>query len=402
MLQKIITFLCVCLLVFPVSVFVMSARTGSDEDSYAQAESYLARKEDTQGPCAKADGSKFTIGYLDIDPYPATGEMIYRFVEQLRKDGWITYRGELPFDPQNTDAKKLVRYLAGQDLGEYIQFSKDVNYYVSEEYDGSAYVKKELRKHVEKGDVDLIFCLGTQPAELVIREMGITEIPVMVSGTVDAVGAGLAESEEYSGQKNIWCHTNTGIYTNQLKFYYESRPFTNIGMVFYDETIASYEPYQEAAQELGFQITSKTIGRTVTKDYYDKLAGLYEELVDEGIDAFLLNSDIIKHEGQIAPLLDIFYEHDIPVFVQNSEYYVESGAMMVVTASDAQTQAQFLADAFSQILHGGEPGSINQKFVTPPYLSINLEIADRIGFPVSEDMILSAEKLYTYVRDYAE
>lgn len=96
MLQKIITFLCVCLLVFPVSVFVMSARTGSDEDSYAQAESYLARKEDTQGPCAKADGSKFTIGYLDIDPYPATGEMIYRFVEQLRKDGWITYRGELP------------------------------------------------------------------------------------------------------------------------------------------------------------------------------------------------------------------------------------------------------------------------------------------------------------------
>lgn len=402
MLQKVITFLCICLLVFPVGVFAMSVETGSNEESRAQAESYFAKNEDTQGPCTKPDGSKFTIGYLDIDPYPATGEMLYRFVEQLREDGWIMYRGELPFDPQNTDAKKLVQYLSKQDLGEYIQFSEDVNYYVSEEYDGRAYVKKELQKHVKNGDVDLIFCLGTQPAELMIQDMGITEIPIMVSGTVDAVGAGLSESEEYSGQPNIWCHTNTGIYTNQLKFYYESRPFTNIGMVYYDETIASYEPYQEAAQELGFQITSKTIGRTVTKDYYDRLARLYEELVEEGIDAFLLNSDMIRHEQRIAPLLDIFYEHNIPVFVQNSEYYVESGAMMVVTASDAQTQAPFLADAFSKILHGAEPGSINQKFVTPPYLSINLEIADRIGFAVSEDMILSAEKLYTYVRDYTE
>jgi len=402
MLQKVFTFLCICLLAFPVGVFAMSVKTGSNEESYAQAESYFAKNKDIEKPCKKADGSKFTIGYLDIDPYPATGEMIYRFVEQLKENGWITYRGELPFDPEDTDAKKLVQYLSQQDLGEYIRFSEDVNYYVSEEYDGSEYVKKELQKHIDNGDVDLIFCLGTQPAELMIREMGITDVPIMVSGTVDAVGAGLSESEEYSGQSNIWCHTNTGIYTNQLKFYYQSRPFTNIGMVFYDETIASYEPYQEAAQELGFQITSKTIGRNITKDYYEKLAGLYEELVEEGIDAFLLNSDIIKHERRIAPLLDIFYKHNIPVFVQNSEYYVEDGAMMVVTASDAQTQAPFLSDAFSQILHGAEPGSINQKFVTPPYLSINLEVADRIGFAVNEDMILSAEKLYTYVRDYSE
>ena len=70
--------------------------------------------------------------------------------------------------------------------------------------------------------------------------------------------------------------------------------------------------------------------------------------------------------------------------------------MMVVTASDAQTQAPFLVDAFSRILHGTKPGEINQKFVTPPYLSINLQVTDRIGFDISSDMLMSAEKLYSH------
>ncbi len=399
MIKKIVSALLFCILAFPIGVFVTSAQGGTDQAALAQAQNYFTKNENTEEPCTKPDGSKFTIGYLDIDPYPATGEMIYRFVEQLKEDGWISYRWDLPFDPASTDAKELVRFLAGQDLGDYVRFSDEVNYYVSEEYDGTEYVKQELAKHIQNKDVDLIFCLGTQPADLMINEMGITEVPIMVSGTVDPVGAGLAESEEYSGKPNIWCHTNTGVYTRQMEFYYDSHPFTNIGMVYYDKTIASYDAYQKAAEELGFTITSRQIEQGNAKNYYAKLEKLYQELVDEGIDAFLLNSDIIKDESRISSLLEIFYRHNIPVFVQNSEYYVEYGATMAVTAHDAATQAPFLVSAFSEILHGAEPGSINQKFVTPPYLSINLDVADRIGFDVSEDMILSAEKLYTYVRE---
>ena len=135
----------------------------------------------------------------------------------------------------------------------------------------------------------------------------------------------------------------------------------------------------------------------MTPTYYRDLSEIYTELVEkEGIDAFLLNSDIIKNEAMIPNLLDIFYSKNIPVFVQNSEYYVADGAMMVVTASDAQTQAPFLVDAFSRILHGTKPGEINQKFVTPPYLSINLQVTDRIGFDISSDMLMSAEKLYSH------
>lgn len=395
MLKKVVSVLLLCLLAFPISVYILSGNVGSNQTNIEKARDYFRTSDDTNGPCTKEDGSPFVIGYLDIDPYPATGEMIYRFVDQLREDGWIIYEEDFPFDPTDTDAKEFINFLAQQDLGPYIRFSSEVNYYDSEEYDGKEFIKEDLRKHIDHGDVDLLFCLGTSPANLVINEMGITEVPIMVSGTVDPVASGLSETVEYSGKSNVWCHTNSDVYRNQMKYYYSSYPFTNLGMVFYDEVVGSLDAYSEAAEEIGFEITYKKIGREVTDDYYKNLETLYKELVDEGIDAFLLNSDIIKAEERIASLLEIFYVHHIPVFVQNSEYYVEDGATMVVTASDAQTQAPFLSDAFSQIAHGTEPGSLYQKFVTPPYLSLNLEAADRIGFTVDVDMIISAEKLYT-------
>lgn len=399
MLKKIVSVFLICLLVFPIYVYFSSEGSEIDSEYIEQAKNYFQKEDGGNKPCKKTDGSKFTIGYLDIDPYPATGEMLYYFVDELRKQGWITHEEEFPFDPTNTDAKEFIKYLSEQDLGEYICFSKDVNYYVSEEYDGVKYIKKELKKHIENKDVDLIFCLGTSPAVLMIKEMGITEVPIMVSGTVDPVGSGIAKTEEYSGQSNVWCHTNTGVYRNQMKYYYDACAFKKIGMVYYDETIGSVEPYSQAAEELGFEIIGRKIDAVVTSDYYQKLEKLYRELVAQGIDAFLLNSDIIKDEKKINELLNIFYEKNIPVFVQNSEYYVEDGATMVVTASDEKTQAPFLVDAFGAILNGQEPGSLNQKFVTPPYLSINLEIADRIGFDINEKMILSAEHLYTNVKE---
>ncbi len=396
MVKKIISVFLLVLLIFPVWVFYSSGKGTGSLANETQAKAYFMFNENENGPCTKEDGSKFTVGYLDIDPYPATGAMLYYFIEELREEGWITYDGDLPFDPADTDAKALINYLAEKDLGDYIQFSSDVNYYVSDEYDGEEFVKEDLAKRIANNEVDIIFCLGTWPARLMINDMGITEVPIMVSGTVDPVGSGLADSEEYSGKENIWCHTNTGVYTNQMNFYYDSRPFTNIGMVYYNETIASLNPYSESAAQKGFKITTRQIDGNVTPTYYDDLADIYTELVEkEGIDAFLLNSDIIKDEKKIPELLDIFYSKNIPVFVQNSEYYVADGAMMVVTASDEQMQAPFLVDAFSKILHGTKPGELNQKFVTPPYLSINLEAADRIGFPISSDMLISAEKLYS-------
>jgi len=405
MVKKITVVVLVALLLFPAVVFFQSENEEISSQNLKKAEAYFNRSGVSAEPCTKEDGGKYTIAYVDIDPYPASGEMLYYFVEQLREEGWIEYSGELPFDASDTDAKELVNYLAGLDLGKYVQFSSEANYYIAVEEKEEC--MESLKKQVEEGSVDLIFCMGTNPGDMVIREMGITEVPVMVYFSVDPVGAGLSENEEYSGQENVWCHTSSEVYTNQMQFYYDNCPFENIGMVYYNESVAAMNSYRAAAEKIGFQITERQVetlseqtNAKQVRSYYRMLEKTFRELAESGeIDAFMLNTDMIKDEKRIRELLEIFYEKNIPVFVQNGEYYVEYGALMVITASDAKVQAPFAVDAFGKILNGSRPGEVYQKFVIPPYLSINLEVADRLGYEVKQELLLSAEKLYSSVKN---
>lgn len=408
MVKKITVAVLVVLFFFPIIVFFQSEQEDISSQDRKKAEEYFAGYEGSVKPCTKEDGGKYTIAYVDIDPYPASGEMLYYFVEQLREEGWIEYDGELPFDASQTDAKELINYLAGLDLGRYVQFSREANYYIGVE--GKRECMERLKKQIEEGLVDLIFCMGTSPGEMVIREMGITEVPVMVYFSVDPVGAGLSDNEEYSGKENVWCHTSSEVYANQMQFYCDNCPFKNIGMVYYNESVAAMNSYREAAEKIGFQITERKV-KTLSEQtdvrqvklYYKMLEETFRELAESGeIDAFMLNTDMIKDENRIRELLEIFYQKNIPVFVQNGEYYVEYGAFMVVTASDAKVQAPFAVDAFAKILNGRKPGDVYQKFVTPPYLSINLEVAERLGYQVRQELLLSAEKLYSSVRNTKE
>ena len=400
MMRKIVVGLLLCLLAFPVSVLCLSGGDKVRTEDRERAEEYFHSTPALNAPHRKADGGKYTIAYVDIDPYPASGEMLYYLIEELRETGWIRYDKPLPFDPADTDAGQLIRYLSHRDLGEYIRFSDDANYYIARE-DRTECVKS-LEGQIKAGAVDLILCMGTRPGEMVIKEMKVTEVPVMVYFSVDPVNAGLTEKEEYSGQDNVWCHTSSEVYANQIQFYHKNCPFSNIGMVYYNESVAAMGVYRRAAEDSGFQISERKIetlsegtSERQVERYYQGLSKVFAELVNTGgIDAFMLNTDIIKDEERIPELLTIFYEKKIPVFVQNGEFYVGDGAFMAVTASDARMQAPFAAEAMAAILRGVKPGDIYQKFVPSPYLSINLDAADRIGYKVREELLLSAEKLY--------
>ncbi len=398
MMKKfVVMFLCL-LMLFPAGVYVSSARKSVDEEGVREAEAFFKTQENANAPKARADGGRHRITYIDIDPYPASGEMLYYFIRQMADMGWIDLDGELPFDPQNTDARELIGYLADRDLGSYVEFSREACYYLA--VDGEEACRESLQGLLEAGEVDLIFCNGTWPGTFALT-LENHDVPVMVYFCVDPVGAGISLSDAYSGRENVWCHVNYTVYNNQIQFYYDNYPFTNIGMIYYDEHVAAMRAYREKAQENGFQITEKQI--ETLKDsspesaeaYYGMLGRAFEELCGSGIDAFMLSTDIIKDETRIRDMLEVFYERGIPVFVQNGEYYVENGALMVVTASDAKEQAPFAADVCARILNGEKPGEINQIFITPPYLSINLAVADRLHYQVGEELILSAEKLYT-------
>ncbi len=399
MRQKIIiVFLAVCIIAGILSVERIEKQELNTVD-LEKAETFLNSSEMTTKPVTKEDGSKFRIAYIDIDPYPASGEMLYYLIEQLKETGWIDYEGDLPFDSKDTDAKELINYLADMDLGDYIEFSREANYYLR--IDGEDYCRESLKKLLNKKQVDLIICMGTWPGTFV-KEMNVTDVPVMIYFSVDPIGSGLVASVEDSGQDNMWAHINYTVYNKQIRFYYDNIHFQNIGMVYYDESVAAMRAYREEAKQNGFQITEVVIDELVVSDeasieaYYDNLKIIYNDLVkNRNIDAFLLSTDIIKDESRIEEMLSIFYENNIPVLVQNGEYYVEQGALMMVTASDAKQQAPFVVNTMANIFNGKKPRELEQEFITPPCLSLNLSLAEKCQFTIEEDLILSAEKIYT-------
>ena len=398
-MKNIMTVIILALFVIPITVIIMSFGRQDDAAIEEKTHSFFENEVTEQHPHAKADGTPYRICYVDIDPYPPSGEMLYYLLQEMNDMGWMDVGdfSKVPFDPQDTDAGALIDYLAQNGVGDYISFSEKYNYYIA--LDDVEQVKQEISEGIEAGEIDLILCLGTSPGKLVINEMGVTDVPVMVYYSVDPVSAGMSADQEYSGRENVWCHTSLEVYKNQLNFYYDAYPFTKIGMVYYDESIAAMETYRSAAASLGVEIVEKkvtTLSSGIGEEtYYRSLRQNYEDLVaQEGIDAFLLNTDMIKDPGRMEELLSVFNDAGIPVFVQNGQSFVQNGALMLMAASDAASQAPFAADAFARILNGEKPGNIYQKYVPSPYISINLDTAERIGYEIPDEILLSSEKIF--------
>ena len=402
-MKKAFTIFLIALFVLPVLTIVFSGTVVKSEITQ-KADVYFNKEVIETSPHAKEDGSPYQICYVDIDPYPASGEMLYYLLKQLYDLGWITIPGisdfsEMPFEAADLDAKELINYLADKGTGDYISFSRDQNYYIALEDNDE--VMKNMQKGIDDGKIDLILALGTSPGVMTIKTMGITDVPIMVYFCVDPVGSKLSASQEYSGQDNVWCHTSAGIYKNQLSFYHDAYPFKNIGMVYYSGTVAAINTYRETASALGVRVTENitdTLDASGDEEtYYRTLHENYVDLVENrGIDAFLLNTDMIKDVDRMESLLSIFYEHNIPVFVQNGEFLVthKGGGAMLMSASDAVSQAPFAVDAMIKIFGGEKPGEIYQNFVPSPYVSINLENADSIGMDIPDEIVRMAEKFY--------
>ncbi|KUO71035.1 MAG: hypothetical protein APF81_15300 [Desulfosporosinus sp. BRH_c37] len=348
-------------------------------------------------PVKKPDGEKFRIAYVDIDPYPVTGSMLYYVLESLKQDGWVKY-DSLPVTSDNVDAKVLVDWLSQRDLGPYIEFVSSANYYLA--YDGEEATGKSLKEHTAKKDIDLVFTMGTWPGRFVKSlDLG---LPMLVYGSIDPIGAGIVKSASDSGDKNIWAQVDPSAFTRQLQFYYNTIHFKNIGMVYNDEIIDSIPDYQKTAEAAGFKITKVKVPKLVSKDpedenrYYASLKEIYTRLVqEEKIDAYLINTDIITNDLRIKDLFQIFYQAKIPVFVQIGDNFVQNGAFMLVSPRDYKGMGAFASNTIGAIFNGAKPGDLPQEYVSSPYLSLNLDVSEKIGFTPSFEMLLSCEHIYS-------
>ena len=346
-------------------------------------------------PRTKGDGSKYTIGFFDLDPYPPTGQMLYDVIEWLKSDGWITY-DSLPFDRYDIDAQVLIRYLAEQDLGPYLRFSKELNYYAF--VDDWDEIVEGFERHAAAGDIDIVLAWATGPAAMASEysdSMAVVAYPL-----TDPLGRGIVNGVEYSGVPNVWAHTDYERYERQMRVFKEVCDFQKIGAVYYDAGVAVIADYRKSAENLSVELVERQIEPLESDDadeleayltsFFDSVRDL---LINEEIDAFLLTTDMIKSDEQLDRLVSACNGLKVPIFVQFGDSFVERGALMTVQLLDSLSVGHFVANTIGKILNGAKPEELNQYYPSMPYLVLNIEAARELGIKVPFEMLMSSEKI---------
>lgn len=345
-------------------------------------------------PIHKPGGGKFTLAYVDIDPYNETFRMLYYVIESLKDDGWISY-GELPFDPEtDSDSLALMDWLADNAESDYMAFDKTAHYYttVSSEEE----IRESLQKHIENHEIDAILSMGTSPS-LMLERFGF-DIPLLMYAVSDPIGSGLIESADDSGNKNYWAHVDSSAYSRQMQYYYDTFGFSKIGSVYGDEIVCAIPDYTSVAEENGFTIVGYKLEREAFADedeYYNRLESIYRRMVrEDGGDAYILNTDVIPSVEKAAELMKIFYDANIPVVAQVGSAYVKGGAaMMIVDPRDAVGTGPFVSNIIGSVFNGSVPEDLEQEYVSSPFLTLNLDVADEIGYKPSFEMLIACEKI---------
>jgi len=347
-------------------------------------------------PVTKADGSAFKVAIVDIDPDEYASKLFTGLFEGLKSEGWIAF-DQMPFTYSEIDLKGIVEWLSRQSLGPYMEFPVGAFYYLA--YDGEDAVRESLREKVEAGEIDLIIAAGTWPARVAVDFAD--RVPVVAYPLSDAVAAGIVKSYDYSGVSNVWAQTDPTKYQCQLRVFHEVYSFAGIGTVFYDETISGYKDYKASCDELGVNLSVVQIDPLPSNPTNEDLESFNSSFLDacrkllrDGIDAFLLTTDMVKNDEVFAQFQKIFDDAGVPVFVQTGEW-VAKGSLLTVSTYDAKELGLFVANAIGQILNGAKPEEIQQGYVSTPYLILNLDNAKKLGIMPPFEMLISCEKIYT-------
>lgn len=348
-------------------------------------------------PVTRPDGGKWRIGMLDIDEYEPASIYFYYVLQGLKDTGWITF-DSLPFDESNMDVKSMMQELSKMDLGPYIEFVGDAVYYLG--YEEAADIAADMRAQIESAKgLDIVLAMGTDPG-LFMQKYDM-QVNTLVCMATDPVASGIIPPDGEARNPLVWAQVEPSPYYRQIMFYHNILPFENIGMVYSDAVVAGIPDYRTGAEELGITITEVQIEdqNTTTAEeieaYIAKLANIYRRLIASGVDAYMLNADLIPSALDAGELISIFTDAGIPVFVQDGENYVREGALLLVASTDNQGVGQFVAEVIARVANGERPGDIPCEYVSSPYMSINLDAANRLGFRPSFELLLSCETIYT-------
>ena len=129
--------------------------------------------------------------------------------------------------------------------------------------------------------------------------------------------------------------------------------------------------------------------------YWAGLEAACDELLEqEGIDAFMLTTQLIQPQQRAQAFIQRFHEAGVPVFIQTGEPLVEAGGLIMQESLVDEEIGQLVADVTVRVLCGEQPGDIMQPYTCTPYIVANQQAARALNIQLPFELLISCEKIY--------
>lgn len=348
----------------------------------------------------KDHGMKWRIGYYESGPLPDYAATFHAIVISLAKKGWLQGLESFPAESP-LDARPLWNWLAGRNVGPYLEFVKDAFYSSNFEKETRTATRDKILNRLSKTkDIDLMIAMGASAGLDLANDLHST--PTLVFSAGNPVHAGIVASMEDSGRDHIWAHVDPDRYRIQLELFHDLFKFHALGVVYENTDVgksyAAIHDVEAAAENLGFEIVRCFMTDfTSSKDQvYEDLLGCYQTIGSQ-VDAVYLTQHPSLRITRLPKLLQHLYEKKIPTFSQQGSEDVKFGALMSLSMADFRGEGDFGAQVLARVLSGESPRRAGQVFANPPSLMINLEAATKIGYTPPFDILITADRISTEI-----
>ncbi|MTI81657.1 MAG: hypothetical protein FH758_12420 [Firmicutes bacterium] len=341
------------------------------------------------------NGQKWRIAYVEGEPFVNYASTFYHLLLGLEEQGWINGISDIPYQKGQEDTTAMWSWLATHDMGPYIEFVEDAHYDLSS---GVKTKEQLINRLKQKRDMDLLIIMGTYAGTVVSKADH--DVPSMVFSASNAVDSGIVKSEQTSGINHIWAHMDPERFKRQIEVFYDMFKYKKLGMV-YENSPAAYsysavDDVKAVALEKEFEIVSYNVKEPKNEAdkgrYYAEVAEAYQKLAEE-VDAMYVTVASLEPE-RLPQLFAPFYENNVPTLSQMGGDEVKYGALMNTSLNDFTNIGRFGATNMMKILQGSSPAELPQVFKSTPYISFNLETADKINFQIPFEVLLVADEIF--------
>jgi ABC-type uncharacterized transport system substrate-binding protein len=341
------------------------------------------------------NGKKWRIGYYEGGPYINYPVNLRTIAKGLHELGWME---PISIDEKTdpTDSRVVWDELSKAN-SEYIQFIPDA--YWSANWNKAVRVEntKNAIKRLQSGDIDFMIAMGTWAGQDLANNNH--SVPTMVVSTSDPVLSNIVKSVEDSGYDHVHAKCDPTRYIRQVQMFHNMVGFKKLGIVYENtvegRTYAALADVENVAKEKGFELIKceAPFSGIEEKGAVEAVIRCHEQLAPK-VDAVY----VTVHRGIVSKympeIMAPLFEHKIPTFSMRGPEEVKSGVLFSISRGGFVAVGRYHAEIMAQIFNGAKPRELDQVFLDPKLIAINLKTAETINYIIPPEFLKVTDEIY--------